>query len=137
MHQLPAERARSILRKLRDLDCRLGYIDVTSDLRVRVAGCVAPDAPVESSLRYRVHVDGRGEHVLEIVWDAGMLELRLHAEGEDANGTESRRVPLLADPDGRASAPDIRARMHPESTDELEVERFLRRLVRAAFRPSG
>ena len=126
---LPAERARTLLRKLRDLDLRARRVEVHGGLLVRIDGCLSADVPVEDAVRYRLAVLGGGERVLGIRWREGELELELSGEG----GPRLRRIELLLDDAGRAAAPAIGARMDPDSASRREVEHFLRRLLRSAF----
>lgn len=122
--------ARTVLRKLRDLDLRTRHLLVQSG-RVGLEGCMSPDAPVEEGLAYRLRLADGSSARLDLSWRGGALELGL--EGAGARDGQ-QRVELVTDELGRALAPSIRARMHPEACDRREVEHFLRRLVRAAFR---
>ena len=124
--------ARTLLGKLRDLDLRDERLEIAPGLTVDVAGCLSLDAPADGTLRYLLREKGGNEHVLAITWSAGALELLLDP-GQRRSAAPPRRVPLLSDSAGRASAPEIRARLDPQSTNRREVEHFLRRLVRAAF----
>jgi hypothetical protein len=127
-------RVRVLLRKLRDLNLRSGRLAVNGGRSVRVDGCLSMDSPVEGSLRYSVQVVGGAPCILELAWRGGALELDLWpAIGTSLLG--HRTIALFGDDQGRAAAPAIRARLDPESTDEREIEHFLRRLVRAAFGP--
>lgn len=130
--RLPANRVRELLRRLRDLDLHAPRTSLSGGGRVQIDGCLSRDAPVETSLRYLIHVQGEPDHVLEISGEEGRLELEVRERGAS---DVIRRVtcPLLTDPEGRATIPGIRARVHAESTDARELEHFLRRLVRASF----
>ena len=120
---------RTLLRKLRDLDLRVRGLSVDAARRVRLEGCLSPDAPIEDGLTYRLRLqDGSTAH-LDLAWREGALELGLAGAGTAA----PQRVELIRDDHGRATAPSIRARIHPEDCDRREAEHFLRRLVRAAF----
>ena len=129
---LPANRVRELLRRLRDLDLHAPRTSLSGGGRVQIAGCLSRDAPVETSLRYLIHVEGESDHSLEISGVEGRLELEVRERGASE---VIRRVscPLLLDPEGRATIPGIRARVHTDTTDPREVEHFLRRLVRASF----
>lgn len=131
---LSAERTRGLLRKLRDLDLRAETVVLSGNKRVRIDGCLSLDSPVECSLRYRIHHPGGREEVLELRGGGGTLEVDLGGEGPTSSG-RTVRLPLLADHEGHAVIPDVCARVDPESHDRAEIERFLRRLVRAAYAP--
>lgn len=126
---LPADRARTLLRKLRDLDLRAARVEIHGSLSVRIDGCLSADVPIEGAVRYRLREEGGAEHVLEIAWQKGELELGLVGAGE----VRRRRFALLVDDSGRAAVPTLGARMDPDSAGRREVEHFLRRLVRSAF----
>ncbi len=128
--QLAAEQARTVLRKLRDLDLRGARVEINGSLKVGVSGCLSPDSPVSGKLRYRLEVPEADERLLSIAWQDGVLALSL-TDGE--RELAARRIALLEDPEGRASAPEVAARMDPESAGPREVEHFLRRLVRSVF----
>ncbi len=133
---LPPERARLVLRKLRDLDLRCGKLEIDADRSVSVEGCLSPDTPLAAGesgatiLRYRLVSETGEAQTLEIGWQDGALLLRLI---DPAGSSLARRVPLLIDKEGRASSPDLAARMAPDSADVREVEHFLRRLIRGAY----
>jgi len=121
--------ARSVLRKLRDVDLRTSGLRVDAGPAIRLEGCLTPDAPVEEGLSYRLVLGDGSDARLDLAWRGGALEVRLDADGH----ARVRRIELVQAEDGRATAPGIRARMHPDANDRREVERFLRRVVRAAF----
>ena len=129
---LPAGRVRELLRRLRDHDLHGATLALSGGDRVRVRGCLSRDVPVESSLRYCVRFDGRPDHVLEIRGGEGRLDLEIHEEG---SSEILRRLSyeVLSDGAGRATVPELRARARPDSNDPLEIEHFLRRIVRAGF----
>jgi hypothetical protein len=127
---LAAGQARTVLRKLRDLDLRGARVEINGSLKVGVSGCLSPDSPVSGELRYRLEVPEEDERWLAIAWENGVLALTL-TDGE--RQLASRRIALLEDPEGRASAPEVAARMDPENAGPREVEHFLRRLVRSVF----
>ena len=129
---LAPDQARLLLRKLRDLDLHAPRLSVSGGRRVRVDGCLSLDSPVESSLRYLVHIDGESDHVIEIGWHDGLLDVEAREWGTEIS-LRRLRLPLFGDASGRATVPDIRARAHPDSTEIREFEHFMRRLVRAAF----
>ncbi|MEY2807429.1 MAG: hypothetical protein ACK57N_07135 [Planctomycetia bacterium] len=127
-HALPSDKARTLLRRLRDLNLVCGPVAITSDLAVIVSGCLSLDAPVEGGVAYRL----RDQHGRE-----GRLDLR--CEGPrlrvEIDGIGARRldVQLTLDRLGRACARSIGGRVRPETTSQLELEHFLRRLLRASL----
>ncbi|MFT5288467.1 MAG: hypothetical protein ACI8QS_001774 [Planctomycetota bacterium] len=127
---IPQRSARAILRKLRDLDLRVRGLLVDSNSCVQLEGCLCPDAPIEEGLTYRLRLDDGSSASLDLAWVQGALQLSL--EGAQ-NLNQTRRVEFVTDDRGRATAPTIQARMHPDACDPREVEHFLRRLIRAAF----
>lgn len=131
--RLSADRARALLRKLRDLNLFSGPVAITNDLHVVLAGCLSLDGPAENGVRYRVrHSDGT-EAWLEIVLQQGALQLSASAL-ESVSGPLSMSVELSCDRQGRALARELSARVRPESIDRRELEHFLRRIVRTLFR---
>lgn len=128
---LPPNRARTLLRKLRDLNLSSTRIAVDPGLSVAVAGCASLDLPAESQLRYRVRAPLCGDEELSIGFVDGRLVLARY--GADGERRASVRVPILGGARGPATIPALRARIDPESAGPRETERFLRRLVRAVF----
>jgi hypothetical protein len=131
MTALPSDSARTLLRRLRDLNLRAGPIALSSGVACLILGCLSKDAPAESGVRYLLRgLDGR-EQTLVIGWGDSALSLEL----VDAISGLGRRtsVPVVCDSIGRACLPAIGARVRPDSTDPRELEHFLRRLVRAGF----
>ncbi|MBL8857324.1 MAG: hypothetical protein JNL28_02310 [Planctomycetes bacterium] len=129
---LSSEKARLLLRRLRDLNLNAGPVAVTRAIGVVFAGCTSLDGPAEAGVRYRLrHSDG-SEGLLEIGWRDSNLELAL----EGAASAEKRviAVPVTCDRKGRACARRIGARITPESTNRRELEHFLRRIVRSICR---
>ncbi|MEW6074026.1 MAG: hypothetical protein AB1726_15700 [Planctomycetota bacterium] len=130
--RLPADQARELLRKLRDLDLHAPRLAVSGGRQVRIAGCLSLDSPIEGSVRYLVQVQDEPEHVLEIGWRDGCLDVEVRLRGAETP-CRRLRLPLQADPQGRAMLAQARARVHPASAAAREFEHFLRRVVRAAF----
>lgn len=132
-HALSSDKARTLLRKLRDLNLFAGPVAVTRDLEVMIAGCLSLDGPAESGVRYRLRTRDGAEGQMEISWDDSSLEL-------SAIGPQQRmqkkclRVRLSCDRNGRAFARELGARVSPDSCDERELEHFLRRVVRTLFK---
>jgi hypothetical protein len=161
---MTSEKARTLLRRLRDLNLSTGPIAVRAGLNARLAGCSSLDAPAESGVRYRLRTndareqtrtsnaraqtpsgDAR-EQTMELTWTANGLELALtdpiwsaasqastsrSASSAVASATVAKlQVNVTCDTQGRACIPAIGARVSPSSTDEHELEHFLRRVVR-------
>jgi hypothetical protein len=127
----PAQ-ARSLMRKLRDLNLTACTLEVGGGERVSIDGCLSIDRPVEGELRYLLR-DGEGtERVLGIRLGESCLHLTL-ASRVDGGEPRGRDVALHSDGEGRAMVPELLARMDPESSDCREVEHFLRRLVRGVY----
>lgn len=126
---LPSDKARTLLRRLRDLNLTAGPIAVTHDLWVVIAGCLSLDGPAERGVRYRVRMSDGTERMLEI----GVREAELELVLSSGSHGEARKlsVALTCDARGRACARAIGARVTPETTDPRELEHFLRRVVRA------
>lgn len=126
----PSARLRTLFAKLRDLDLRQARIAVSTGLDVALEGCASLDDPAGRPLRYRL-TSCRGDALLELRLEGGGI----HLERLDARGTVlgSRQVALAGGPEGQVTAPQIRARIDPDAADARETERFLRRVVRAAF----
>jgi hypothetical protein len=129
---LSPERARTLLRRLRDLNLVAGPVAVSREAWVTIAGCLSMDGPAEGGVLYLLRdVDGR-ERTLEIGWNGHGLEL---AVIDRASGLRRElRVPVTCDAQGRACMPAIGARVTPDTTDRRELEHFLRRVVRVAAR---
>ena len=131
--KLSADKARTLLRRLRDLNLSSGPVAVTHRREVSLAGCLSLDAPAEKGVHYRVHSSDGSESLLEILWGPAGLELSAH----DAHSTTALRrlhVAVTCDRKGRACASALGARVQPESNDRRELEHFLRRVVRTLFR---
>jgi hypothetical protein len=126
----PRARVRALLGKLRDLDLRSARIAVATGLDVALLGCTTPDVGAGGPLRYRLS-SCRGDAHLELRQVSGGLEL----ERQDAEGRSLglRQLLLAGGVQGPLTAPEISARIDPDRAGEREVERFLRRVVRAAF----
>ena len=63
---LSQDKARTLLRKLRDRNLSAGPIAVGPRARVVLAGCLSTDAPAEGGVRYLVRLDDGSEGHLEI-----------------------------------------------------------------------
>jgi hypothetical protein len=123
--------ARELLRKLRDLNLVGSPVELAGGDRVSIAGCLSLDRPVEDELHYLLRSPDGDERILAIAWRDRRLELEVSA----GSGPEPRRTrcALLDDEHGRATAPELKARIDPGSANPREVEHFLRRLVRGAL----
>ena len=130
---LSQDKARTLLRKLRDLNLSAGPIAVGPRARVALAGCLSTDAPAEGGVRYLVRLDDGSEGQLEIRGSTTGLDLELTRKDESAS---SRRIhaEVTCDRAGRACSRSLAARVSPETCDARELEHFLRRIVRALFR---
>jgi len=132
-----AEQARWLLRRFRDLNLGPCGIEVADLGRVVVAGCLSLDHPVESGVRYCLR-EKQGERVLRIHWDGDRLVLQLSPTGDMTVVAENELgVPLSCDGLGRLSAPRLGARLHLEQAGAVEIEHFLRRIVRAVYSRAG
>ena len=137
--RLPGEKARALLRKLRDLNLSSGPVAVTRRACVSIAGCLSLDAPVEKGVRYRVDFADGTRHLLELAWNDSTLTL---ASAELTPVLPPDRLPpqkrldvqITCDRRGRACAPALGARVDPESCDRRALEHFLRRVVKTLFR---
>lgn len=137
--RLPCEKARALLRKLRDLNLTSGPVAVGRRACVEFAGCLSLDAPVEKGVRYRVQQSDGTTGLLELAWNEGALSV---AAGELSPMLPLDRlppmrrleVPVTRDRQGRACAPKLGARVDPESCDTRALEHFLRRVVKTMFR---
>lgn len=129
---LSSDKARLLLRRLRDLNLNAGPVAVTARSGVIFAGCSSLDGPAEGGVRYRLRRSDGSEGMLEIGWrDAALL---VSLEGGHPGERRELSVPLTCDRRGRACARKIGARVTPESTDRRELEHFLRRIVRSLCR---
>lgn len=127
---LGGEKARTLLRRLRDLNLSSGPIAIGRGRSASVAGCLSLDAPAESGVRYRVCFDDGSESVLELAWNQRDLALTLLGKAR----RKTLAVALSIDRQGRACARGLSARVAPESRDRRELEHFLRRVVRTILR---
>jgi hypothetical protein len=136
---ITAEQARSLLRSFRDLNLGPAGIEVSDRGRVVVSGCLSLDHPVESGVRYALHGE-QGERVLNIQWKDERLRLQLspplHGMGPAASPGELD-VPLSCDGLGRLSSPELGARLNLDNSDAMDIEHFLRRIVRAIYSKVG
>jgi hypothetical protein len=132
-HALSADKARALLRKLRDLNLSTGPVAITRDLAVFLGGCLSLDFPAETGVRYRVRTSDGREGWLELGWGTKGLEIATVGPQPFAP-RGSLRVPLREDRRGRAYARELGARVFPDSCDRRELEHFLRRVVRTVFR---
>lgn len=132
-HTLSADKARTLLRKLRDLNLSAGPVAITKELAVFLGGCLSVDFPAETGVRYRVRTTDGREGQLELAW--GQKGLELSAVGPVPFAPRGRmRIALKQDRQGRAFARELGARVQPETCDTRELEHFLRRVVRTLFR---
>jgi len=129
---LPSDKARLLLRRLRDLNLNAGPIAVTRRLGIVFAGCSSLDGPAESGVRYRLRRSDGTERMLEIGWRDALLQLTL--ESTLPSDRRQLAVAVTCDRKGRACARKIGARVAPESTNQRELEHFLRRVVRSICR---
>ena len=120
---LSEDKARTLLRRLRDLNLTSDPIALDARARVALRGCVSSDEPAETGVRYRVHFDDGREELLEIRSRREGFEVRLPGHRLD--------VQVTCDRQGRACARAAGARVAPETNDARELEHFLRRIVRA------
>ena len=126
---LPADKARTLLRRLRDLNLVCGPVAITHELGVIVSGCLTLDTPAEAGVGYRLRdLHGR-EGRLDVLWSADRLDVAVSGIAD-----KHLSVRLSSDRLGRACAPAIGGRVRPETTSTLELEHFLRRVLRAALR---
>ena len=131
--KLTADKARTLLRRLRDLNLSSGPVAVTRRRNVTLVGCLSLDAPAEKGVHYRVRSSDGNESLLEILWGPGGLELSAH-DARSSTALRSLQVAVTCDSLGRACVSALGARVQPESTDRRELEHFLRRVVRTLFR---
>ena len=136
---LTGEKARALLRKLRDLNLTSGPVAVGRQTSVELAGCLSLDAPVEKGVRYRVLRDDGSVALLEITWLHDALsvaagDLTPHTTSERLAPAERLHVAVTCDRKGRACAKSLGARVDPESCDRRALEHFLRRVVKTMFR---
>ena len=137
--QLPGEKARALLRKLRDLNLTSGPVAVGRRACVEIAGCLSLDAPVEKGVRYRVQRNDGTSGLLEIAWHEGALRIATGELGpvlppERLEPMRRMEFAVTCDRKGRACAQVLGARVDPESCDTRELEHFLRRVVKTMFR---
>lgn len=126
----PAARlVRDLLRSLRDLNLTGRRIAVSGGEAVLVDGCLSVDGPVERGLRYRLREAGGLERVLHLAQVAEGLELRLRGPGAERRVV----VALELDERGRATSPDLAARLDAGKNDQRAYEHFLRRVVRRVY----
>lgn len=129
---LTADRARTLLRRLRDLNLSAGPFALTREAWITICGCLSLDGPAESGVRYRLRrVDG-AEQTLELAWNHSGLSVSV--VGPSRGERRDVRVAIGCDVEGRACVPVFAARVRPETTDSRELEHFLRRVVRSVAR---
>ncbi len=126
---LPSDKGRTLLRRLRDLNLCGCQVAVTREQGVVIAGCLSMDGPAESGVRYLVRLADGAERRLEIGLDGARMTLAL--VGPTPASTRALSIDMTCDQRGRACARKIGARVLPESTNSRELEHFLRRVVRA------
>ena len=127
---LPAHE-RSLLRRLRDLNPSIRNLAVRRDLAVSVDGCLSLDRPVEQGVAYRLRSVGDGEQVLQLAWSGGELSIRLEGATREPQVLCAR---FTVDEHGRAISPELRARLDLDHLEPRDLEHFMRRVVRSAFR---
>ncbi len=126
---LSPDRARTLLRRLRDLNLVAGPVALTRDSRVTISGCLSIDAPAEAGVRYLLRGADGVERTLELGWnDVGLV---MSVTDPSGGARRDLRASVACDADGRACVPAIGARVRPDTTDRRELEHFLRRVVRA------
>ena len=130
---LSAREARTLLCRLRDLNLSACRVAVSENTYVLVAGCVSRYGPVESGVRYRVGLESGETCILSLQWIDDALELSIVLPRPNPDAEVTRRVSLVCDASGRALAPDFFAVCSPDSTDLVELEEFLTRLVAGMF----
>jgi hypothetical protein len=130
---LTSDKARALLRRLRDLNWSSGPVALTRDTSARVQGCSSLDSPVEQGVRYRALNSSGTTALLEIRWTGAALEI-LAFEINPKLPVRRLSVPMVCDRKGRICARQLGARVSPESTDTRELERFLRRVLRSLWR---
>jgi len=130
---LSGDKARTLLRKLRDLNLTAGPIAVGRGDGVLFLGCQSVDAPAEGGVRYRLRMNDGREGLLEIRADPRGLELELTRGGGVDDGRRLLAEATL-DRAGRVCSRSLAARVHPETRDARELEHFLRRIVRGLLR---
>lgn len=127
---IPADKARALLRKLRDLNLSAGPIAITRRVHVAIAGCLSLDGPAEAGVRYRLRAPDGSEGTLEIAGCPSGLAFSVIGPSALPR-VRSLRVEVTCDHLGRACARTLGARVSPETCDARELEHFLRRVVRA------
>ncbi|MBL8862496.1 MAG: hypothetical protein JNK02_10860 [Planctomycetes bacterium] len=129
---LSGDRARTLLRRLRDLNLVAGPVALSREACVTIAGCLSLDGPAEAGVRYLLRFVDGSERTLEIGWNGAGLVMSVAGPG--SSDLRTLRVPIACDREGRACVPAIGARVKPDTTDRRELEHFLRRVVRAVAR---
>jgi len=129
---LSGARARCLLRHLRDLNLTSERVEIGSEHTVYVEGCLSLDSPVERLLLYRLRTQEQGELSLAIRWDGDALQLSL-APPAGGPAERERTVELFAQGARWVTAPELRARVEPESSEPRQLEHFMRRLVRGVY----
>jgi hypothetical protein len=130
--ELKPAHLRALLCKLRDADLHRRHVALAGSRRVSIEGCLSLDSPVGQALRYLLRWPNGAEEVLEIDAAGGRLTVKVSGRDGQANG-EPRSVALTTDERGRATASAWRARIDPENAGLRELDRFLRRIVRAVL----
>ena len=130
---LSGDKARGLLRRLRDLNWTSGPVALTRQHTVRIAGCTSLDAPVEQGVRYRAQNASGDPCLLEIRWTGEALEI-LAFELNPSQPVRRLSIGMVCDRKGRICAREIAARVSLESGSTRELEHFLRRVVRSIWR---
>lgn len=130
---LSGDKARGLLRRLRDLNWSSGPVALTRSSHVRLQGCASLDSPVEQGVRYRVHNPQGHSALVEIQWNGSALQL-MAFELNTQLPARQLQVPMICDRKGRICAKGIGARVSLENCKHRELEHFLRRVVRSLWR---
>lgn len=129
--QMAPAQARTMLRKLRDLNLAASKVAIDHDHTVSIDGCLSLDGPVEQGVRYRVRLQDGAEYILALRWTSQQLEIQLR--GPERSQRRSLSTEFMCDATGRATSASLRVRVNPAHADGREIEHLLRRIVRGAF----
>lgn len=129
-----AEAVRALLRMLRDLNLTSSTVAIAKELCVCVDGCLSVDSPALTPLRYRLRLSNGLERVLRVEQPSEDALTLVLADAQGCVDGQAVQVPLRRDERERITAPTIGARLRLVDASAREVEHFLRRVVRGAFR---
>jgi len=129
---LSGAQARCLLRHLRDLNLTSERVEIGSEHTVYVEGCLSLDSPIERMLLYRLRTPEEGELSLVIRWDGDALLLSL-VPPSGGPAERERKIALFSHDERWVTAPELRARVDPESNEPRQLEHFMRRLVRGVY----